>query len=158
MSTRITIALTNARPISVTSALWPIVAKGTEDRDHNNQELFRRYYIRVRQHGAKAQEGTLAYYGGDKDGALTLRPHRDGRCIVTARYSTSWQGEADKHAAYICTLDEVADKVREAGEEIGAPEDVIWDCLSELPPVEIEELEDWTDEELKAELETRKVA
>ena len=82
---KITIALTDARPIRVTKALWPLVAKASENRDHNNQELFRRYYIRVRLHGSTSHvndANEMAYYGADKADAPRLRMHRASACTA----------------------------------------------------------------------------
>ena len=154
----ITIALTDARPIRVTKALWPLVAKASEDRDHNNQELFRRAYIRVRIHGTPVAEGkgSLEYYGVDKEGAPEMRLHKDQRCIVQAWTESSWQGEDGASAAYVCTLDEAAATIRQAAEEAGCPQ-LIWEATSDLPAIEEIEKEP-TIEELEAELAARKLA
>jgi len=156
MNTHITIPLTNSRPLRVTKALWPLVAKASDDRDHNNQEKFRRAYIRVRIHATPVEKGkgTLPYYGIDKEGAQEMRIHKDTRCIVQAWTESSWQGEDGSSAAYICTLDEAADTIRAAAEEAGCPQ-LIWDATADLPPIDLIE-KDPTIEELEAMLNTLK--
>ncbi len=160
MNKNIVIPLTDSRPIRISSALWPVVAKASEDRDHNNQELFRRHYIRVRLHGRRAKgDGTLPYYGGEKEGAPSLHIHQDQRCIVQAWTESSWQGESGKQAAYVCTLGDVAATIRSAAEEVGIGDDLVFDACADLPPVDVpEDLREWTVEELEAELAARRAA
>jgi len=160
----ITITLTDARPMRVKKTLWPIVAKASEDRDHNNQELFRRYYLRVRRHAVRLPDGAesdMAWYGGDKDGAPTLAPHPDGRVVVYGWYESSYQNESGAQAGYICTLDEAPARIREVGEAISAPSHLITECCGDLPPVdESAEIGDLasalTTEQLQAALASRK--
>lgn len=145
---KLTITLTDARPMRVSKILWPLVAKASEDRDHNNQELFRRYYLRVRQHAVKLPDGepnAMEWYGS-KDGApTTLAPHKDGRVVVYGWYESSHQGESGMEAGYATTLDEAADAIRRVGQAIGAPENLITECCGDLPPVEEDEEPDQTD-------------
>ena len=159
---KINITLTDARPMRVSKTAWPLVARASEDRDHNNQELFRRYYLRVRLHAVRTPDGqdALEYHGADKSD-IGLAPHPDGRAIVYGWYESSWQGESGISGGYCCTLDEAADYVRKVGQEIGAEESLIVDCIGDLPPVDGEDepndiLEAFTDEQLTAELERRK--
>jgi hypothetical protein len=152
----ITIALTDARPIRVTKALWPLVAKASDDRDHNNQEKFRRAYIRVRIHGARSEKAKLEYYGGGKEGSLALRLHPDQRCIVQAWTESSYQTEDGAEAAYVCTLDEAAETIRQAGEEAGVGETLIWEACADLPPIDEVEVEDFSEQELEEMLKAKK--
>jgi hypothetical protein len=119
-----TIALTDERPVTVKTKFWPVIAKATRDRDHNNQEIFRRYYLRVRQHDTGAK-----IVGED----TIFTPHEDGRCIVYGWYESSWQGESGSQAGYRCSIDEVVAKIREVGDYIGADRDLIDRCIADLP-------------------------
>jgi hypothetical protein len=135
MSDTVKITLTDARPILVKKNNWPLVAKASHDRDHNNQEIFRRHFLRVRLHAKQGGPGDLKYYGGGKDGAPSLDAHKDGRCVVYGWYESSYQGESGSQAGYACTLDDVVEKIRRVGEAIGAEEWLIMECISDLPEV-----------------------
>lgn len=119
-----TITLTDERPVTVKTQYWPVIAKASKDRDHNNQDLFRRYYIRVRQHD------TGAGIVGDE---TTLTAHPDGRCLVYGWHSSSWQGESGSQAGYRCHIDDIVATIRQVGDRIGAPQDMIDDCVADLP-------------------------
>ena len=108
-----TITLTGRAPVTIDEAVWPVVARAAKDRDHNNQELFRRYY-------------------------LTVRKHADGRALVYGTYSTSWQGEEGKRGGYQIDKEaDVAATIAEVGELIGAPQSVIDECVADLPAEEL---------------------
>ena len=132
------ITLTDSRPMLLSKAKWPLVARASEDTDHNNQELFRRYYLRVRIHAALAPDGIdgIEYYGRDTASAPTLVPHRDGRVVVYGWYESSWQGENGIKSGYVCALDDAAQHIRQVGEEIGADESLIIECIGGLPPID----------------------
>lgn len=121
---QVTVTLTDERPVRVKNGLWPVMAKASEDRDHNNQELFRRFYLRVRIHdtGESLDESN---------------PHADGQCLVYGWYESSYQGEAGAQAGYRCHIDEAPETIRNVGERIGAPQWLIDDCVADLPAVEI---------------------
>lgn len=108
-----TITLTGRAPVTIDEAIWPVVARAAKDRDHNHQELSRRYY-------------------------LIVRKHEDGRALVYGTHSTSWQGEEGKRAGYLIDRDaNVAATIAEVGELIGAPQSVIDACVADLPPEEL---------------------
>lgn len=163
----ITIALTDSRPVRVQKRLWPIIAKASHDRDHNNQELFRRHYLRVRRHAILLPDGaddTMQYYGADKC-PTSKAPHPDNQVIITGEYSTSWQGEADHQAGCRCTLDKAAEKIREIGNAIDAPDWLIDECIADLPAIDAdtethaaELLAGFTDAEIAAEYTRRQLA
>jgi hypothetical protein len=121
-----TVTLTDERPVRVKNGLWPVVATASHDRDHNNQEIFRRHYLRVRQHDT----------GADLE---TLDPHEDGRCLVYGWYSSSYQGEAGSQAGYRCQIEDVVETIRKVGERINAPEWLIDQCVADLPAVDEKE-------------------
>ena len=160
MSDTIKITLTDARPMRVKKTNWPLVSIASDDLDPNNQEKNRRYFLRVRLH-AQMGEG-LEYYGGDKDGAASLSPHKDGRCVVYGWSDSSFQGEYGSQAGSVCTLDDAPAKIREVGEAIGASECLVMECIGELPEVvesdddtPVNPLAEYSDAELAAELESR---
>jgi len=133
MSEKVKITLSDARPMLVPKATWPLVSKASEDTDHNNQELSRRYYLRVRLHASRGSG--LEYYGADNEGAPSLQAHKDGRCVVYGWSESSCQGESGNQAGYACTLDAAPEKIRQVGEAIGADESLVMDCISDLPEV-----------------------
>lgn len=108
---QITITLTAARPFRITSGLWPVIAKASQDRDHNQQELTRQYHLRVRR-------------------------HEDGRTLVYGWAQSLYQGEHGTRAGFLCTLDEAPAVIRQVGDIIGAPEYLITDCTADLPAVD----------------------
>lgn len=118
------ITLTEERPVRVKNGLWPVVAKASHDRDHNNQEIFRRHYLRVRQHDT----------GADLD---RLIPHPDGQCLVYGWYESSYQGEHGAQAGYRCDLADVVETIRTVGEAIDAPQWLIDQCVGDLPTVDL---------------------
>lgn len=108
-----TITLTGRAPVKIDEDSWPVIARAAKDRDCNNQELSRRYY-------------------------LTVRQNADGRAIVYGIFSTSYQGEDDKRAGRVVSNGKnVAATIAEVGGLIGAPESVIDQCIADLPPEEL---------------------
>jgi hypothetical protein len=140
---KIVITLTNARPLQVSKVLWPLIARATEDRDHNNQELFERYYLRVRQHCVLTEdpEKAISYHGSESEGAAKVAPHEDGRVVVYGWHETSYQGSHGIEAGEVCSLDEAPAVIRQVGEAIGAPEHLITSCCGDLPPVDADAAE-----------------
>lgn len=108
-----TITLTGRAPVKIDEDSWSVIARAAKDRDCNNQELSRRYY-------------------------LTVRQNADGRAIVYGIFSTSHQGEDDKRAGRVLSNGQnVAATIAEVGGLIGAPESVIDQCIADLPPEEL---------------------
>jgi len=119
----VTITLTDERPVTITNGRWPVVAKATHDTDHNNQQIFCRHYLRVRQHDT----------GESLD---ELKPHTDGQCLVYGWYQDDHQGAHGAQAGYRCHIDDVVGTIRTLGEKIGAEEWLIDECVANLPAVE----------------------
>jgi hypothetical protein len=133
----ITVTLSDARPRRVNKRYWALIAQASETHDHNQQELDRGYRIDVRAHVIELPDDAgeqLAYYSGENP-VRNLTFHPDQRVLVEARYSTSWQGERGRTAGYACTVADVVDTIRRAGEEVGAAEQLILDAIADLPPV-----------------------
>lgn len=121
----VTITLTDERPVKVKNGQWPVMASASNDRDHNNQEIFRRHYLRVRIHDT----------GTDLE---THNPHPDGRCLVYGWYESSYQGESGAQAGYRCQIEDVVPTIRQVGERINAPQWLADECVADLPAVEEE--------------------
>lgn len=119
----VTITLTDERPVKVKNGLWPVMASASHDRDHNNQEIFRRHFLRVRIHDT----------GADNE---NHNPHADGRCIVYGWYESSYQGESGAQAGYRCKIEDVVETIRKVGERIAAPQWLVDECVADLPAVE----------------------
>lgn len=104
-----TITLTGRAPVAIDEAIWPVIARGEKDYDHNNQELDRSYY-------------------------LTVRRHADGRALIYGHYSTSWQGEKDIRGGYVIAKEaDIAATIAKVGELIRSPQHVIDECVANLP-------------------------
>jgi hypothetical protein len=137
---KLTISMTDARPVRVTARLWPVVAQAAHDRDANNQALLRRYHLCVRLHAQEAVDGQepIDYYGGSQEGAPALAPHPDGRVVAYGSYVSSYQSDPDRAAGFICTLDTAPAMIERVGEIIGAPPHLVEQCIGDLPPVDLE--------------------
>lgn len=143
----ITITLTDARPIRVSNRTWPLVAKATRATDHNNQDLTRRHYLKVRQQAMQIPDGVadaMEYYGSSK-AEYTLAPHPDDRLVVYGWSESSYQSEHGSEAGFVCSLDEAAEMIRRVGEIIGADKTLISDCCGDLPPIDMSGDQSWID-------------
>jgi hypothetical protein len=133
---KVTITLTDERPMRVDKKSWPLVAMATEDRDHNNQDLNRRYYLRVRLHAVETTNDALAikYYG--EENGPSLAPHEDMAAVVYGWSESNWQDESGTQSGFRCTLDTCAATIRAVGEAIGADESLVMECIGDLPPTD----------------------
>jgi len=133
---KVTITLTDERPMRVDKKSWPLVARGDHDRDYNNQEKNRRQYLRVRLHAVETTDAAIAIdYIGGKDGPM-LAPHDDMAAVVYGWSESSWQGESNSQSGRRCTLDTCAATIRAVGEAIGADESLMMECIADLPPTD----------------------
>jgi hypothetical protein len=108
-----TITLTDHAPVRVKSSVWPIVARATKERDHNNQELFVRHYLRVRQ-------------------------HNDGRAIVYGWMDDSHQGAEGAVAGEMVPKDgDIPAAIRHVAEHCHC-ENLIDRCVADLPAVALD--------------------
>jgi hypothetical protein len=133
---KVTITLTDERPMRVDKKNWPLVARADNDKDHNNQDLNRREYLRVRLHAVETADAASAIeYIGGKDGRM-LAPHEDMAAVVYGWSESSWQGESGTQSGFRCTLDTCAATIRAVGEAIGADESLVMECIGDLPPTD----------------------
>lgn len=123
---KITIALTAERPVRVDPREWPMLAQAKGDSWSGGND-----YGRYSQ--AKARSELDEY-------VLSVRQHSDGRAVVYARVSgaTAWTGTADRAEGRM--MDSGADlpaAIIAVGGLCGVPDDVIRECVAELPPIDV---------------------
>ena len=108
------ITLTDAQPVRVREDLWPIIASARDwDGEHESQ-AFRRWY-------------------------LTVRQHADGRSIVYGRYTTQWQGEANRVGGErLSASADIPAAIRRVGEHVGVSDAMIDSCVADLPVQDID--------------------
>jgi hypothetical protein len=131
---KITIHLTDSRPVSITKDLWPVAARG--------DGVSRRCY-----------HTPIPAYEVDQY-RLRVRQHADGRVIVYGWIDASpaWTGTEDTYAGEMLgtanapvtnanelTADKIIAAIRRVGEDAGLPASVIRECIADLPSEEIDE-------------------
>lgn len=116
MGKKLTITLTDRRPVTVDVDVWPIIGQAS---DHDNQFEFqanRKWKLTVRQ----------------------CQTDGDDRCVVYGTYSTAYQGEADRRGGEIVdSLDDVPASVKRVAEYLGFEARLADDCIADLPADEI---------------------
>jgi hypothetical protein len=112
-----TITLTGRRPVTIVDDNWPTIAKADW---HNGGEFScnsnRSYSIRVRQ-------------------------HEDGRVIVYATFTSSWAGECNRREGRLLDSEDqttdIVSVIKDVCEDIGAPDQLVSDCIANLPSEEL---------------------
>ena len=115
MIERITIKLTNRRPITIVEDNWPLIARAKDWDNTYEFQANRTWRIRVRQ-------------------------HEDGRTVVYGVYDTHYQGECNRVAGYLLETDDEAQitrAIRDVGEHIGCEDCMIDECIADLPAVKL---------------------
>lgn len=109
-----TITLTDRPPVTIIESQWPEIAKGWDGDDRRiPSQSTRQWTIRVRR-------------------------HEDGRTLAYGIYETAWQGEASIRGGTLLPVGaDVVAAIRRVGEEIGANETCIRQCIADLPAEEI---------------------
>jgi len=107
-----TITLTDAAPVRIRDADWPVIAQSTWYAERNYSDATRVWWLKVRQHA-------------------------DGRTIVYGGHDTQWEGERNRRAGVVLEAGEyVVGAIKRVAALVGA--DKCQDaCISSLPPVEI---------------------
>lgn len=128
---KLTITLTDHRPIKINKSQWPIIAESA-DTEFDNQYEF--------------QANRISKW------ALRVRQHEDGRAIVYAVYSydSNWQNSrsyqvrggalldsGDDLPAAIRRVGEWASQQEHCGEDADRWEALIRECIADLPAEEI---------------------
>lgn len=115
-SEKLTITLTDRRPISVDTTVWALIA---EVSDHDNQselEANRKWKLYVRQ----------CQTGGDD------------RCVVYGSFNTVLQNESDRSGGEIVdSLDKVPAAVKRLAQYLEAEERLAGECIARLPADEL---------------------
>lgn len=127
---KLTITLTDARPVTILPSNWPVIAEGSW-ADHDNQYEF------------QANRRWTAW--------IKVRQHADGRVIVYGcySYSTQYQNESDAtyrdgqrveagadDTALIAAIRAVGDRLAERSGH-ACWSDVIAECIAALPAEEL---------------------
>jgi len=116
MGKKLTITLTNRRPVVVDVTVWTVIASSS---DHDNQyecQANRRWNLFVRQ----------------------CQTEGDDRCVVYGTYSTQYQNESDRRGGEIVAdLDEVPEAVKRVSEYLSFNERLADECIADLPADEI---------------------
>lgn len=119
-----TITLTGRRPVTIDETEWPVIARASGD-DYNGNDPARRQQA--------SDQGELDEY------SLRVRQHGDGRAIIYGTYEEGWHSEHDglTHAGYIVQPGSVPltveAAIQQAGTDLGAPVQLIADCIADLP-------------------------
>lgn len=109
-----TVSLTDRAPVRIDEDKWPLVAEG------------------------KGWDGEYEFQASRTRG-IRVRQHADGRAVVYGVYTTRFRGERDARAGYLLAAGEdVPAVIRRVGEEIGASEAVIRECIADLPAETLE--------------------
>lgn len=116
MGKKLTITLTDRRPVAVDIDVWPIIAKAKSWDNQYECQANRTWTLTVRQ----------------------CQTDDDDRCVVYGVYSTCFQGESDRRGGEIVdSLDDVPAAVKRVGEYLGFGESLADECISDLPADEI---------------------
>jgi hypothetical protein len=124
MTEKLTITLTGRRPVTITKADWPIIARAVESPgDFVNGTPVPDYEVDTHK--------------------MIVRQHADGRCIVYAILSgaTAWTGtEGRREGELLPTYAEplmIANAIKRVGDECGILDSVIRDCIADMPAEEL---------------------
>jgi ASC-1-like (ASCH) protein len=119
MGKKLTITLTDRRPVTVDVDVWPVIAKAKDWDNQHESQANRTWMLTVRQCHTD---------GGDAG----------DRCIVYGVYDTAWQNESGKRGGEIVdTLDEVPAAVKRVAKYLGFEERLADECIADLPADEI---------------------
>jgi hypothetical protein len=119
-----TITLTGRRPVTIDEAEWPLIARASGD-DYDGNDPAR--------HQQASDQGELDEY------SLRVRQHADGRAVVYGTYTEGWNTEHDglTHAGYVVIPDgdppSIEQAVGRVGKDLGVPEQLVADCIADLP-------------------------
>lgn len=115
MSTeKLTITLTDARPVTIVKADWPVVASAKDwDNQYESQ--------------------------ANRTWKLFVRQHEDGRAIVYGVYDTSWGGEDSRRAGALVPADgDIIGAIKSVGEYLDFDRNLVDQCIADLPAEELQ--------------------
>jgi len=113
----IKITLSDARPIRIVSRAWPIIAMGWwgDDRRIPCQST--------------------------RECTIRVRRHADGRYLITGIRDSCWASEATIRSGVLLESgvhdNDIVSAIHVVGEEIGAPQSCIRECIADLPEEEL---------------------
>ena len=118
----ITVRLTDARPVTLSTEMWPTIASASWHDGEVSCQATRRARIVVREH---------CHEEGD-----------DARCIVYGWTESAWGSDRGTAAGYRvrsgADYAEVIVAIRRVGDEIGR-DDLARECVQDLPPVDLDD-------------------
>lgn len=120
-----TITLTGRPPVKIKENEWPVIATASDDSYG---------YVDPQGHQQALLQGELDKY------LLRVRQHADGRTIVygVLDAATVWTRTKDWRGGELLVADSnIAAAIRRVGENGGIPDEVIRDCVADLPAEEI---------------------
>ena len=123
---KLTIRLTNRRPVTVSSAEWPVLAQASGDDWSGGPDYAR--------HEQALRQGELTQYH------LTVRQHADGRALVYGVLETPHTANADRAGGELLgasSSEAIPWTIRQVGEKCELPEYIICNCIAALPPVDL---------------------
>jgi hypothetical protein len=114
--THLTITLTDAPPVRLDKAAWPLIAQSIYHDGQIEAQANRHYRLRVRRHA-------------------------DGRAVVYAIYTTAFSHEADKRAGIVVPANgDIAAAIRRVAESMDwetGPGSLCASCIADLPAADI---------------------
>ena len=114
---KLTITLTDRRPVKIDKATWALIASAKDWDNQHECQANRTWKLFVRQ--------------CQKDG--------DDRCIVYGIYDTCYQGEDDRRGGEIVDdIDAVPEAIKRVAEYLGFNQSLADSCIADLPAIELE--------------------
>lgn len=116
MGKKLTITLTDRRPVTVDVDVWPIIGS-TKDWDNQcESQANRKWTLIVRQ----------------------CQTDGDDRCVVYGVYTSQFQSESDRRGGEIVdSLDDVPAAVKRVAEYLGFEPRLADECIADLPADEL---------------------
>lgn len=116
MGKKLTITLTDRRPVTVDVDVWPIIAKAKDWDNQHECQANRTWVLTVRQ----------------------CQTDGDDRCVVYGTYDTAWQNESGRRGGEIVdSLDDVPAAVKRVAEYLQFESRLADECIADLPADEI---------------------
>lgn len=116
MSKKLTITLTDQRPVTINTEVWPIVAQAKDWDNQYECQANRTWKLIVRQ--------------CQKEG--------DDRCIVYGIHTSQWASENDRRGGQIIdSIDDAPTAIKEVAEYLNFDLTLADDCIADLPAIEL---------------------
>jgi hypothetical protein len=127
MGKRITIPLTDRRPVSISEDEWPLIVRVSGDSCEIRDPA---------RHDQAVEQGQADTY------EMEVRQHADGRALIYGRYDEAQWSESDhpgpSHSGrLVAPGGDVAQEIRHVGSMLYLPETLIADCIAGLTPEDL---------------------